>query len=790
MSTKNIFTLNRRNFLGYITLGTLGLLTKDLLYPASARADSNTADKPVNIKERYHIYVPFTIARNGGTQTVMLRSGELCQVDIPAKIQDNHEMNIPGRGENGKDIYVVLHTLYDQKTQIADRIYQEIDSTKFFQASSKAKCKSVYDQVEDGEYIDDLSNLDFLDYVISSSQIDNTIKERYQLASINSRLLGIQQAIESSLAKSQLTEAEKNLIRGTFAYVRAGEPIPNFKALTDLDSIVTSSTLPLEIKQTYSFASATSRGLTVDFIIVKEIKESQQLTDVEKNNYLLTYQELRDGKTVKDTANLKLLNTFISSNANILDNAKAVYSLVNQQNLDNQDALAQQADALQQIAQQFKEQLKDAKNKGSVIVPQATKLLSTLGVETATGVSISSLSGAAATNATLAFLGGGSVAAGGFGMLGGLAVATGGAALIGAAGIISIALVSEMDSEDQKNLGIAIGAGTLTSVATVLAAWTAASALGVSGTLSGAAAITAIISALGGLSVITGGAALVASGAAFVIWSLLQNSKTRDASLLKQLETRSYTYTEAQTTGNLGEFIANSVSAIYKFKEGFSAPNIPLDKLYNALNQRVSIDSDEKVISLIYIPYWFSSDDIVFTERRIASKNNSINYKYLGEFVKKDTKLASLLSDNNQRQELSNLKKVVDILSDSEYSTNVSKIQELANLTSKDKKLAEIVSNETYRNKVYYLKKAVDILSNDKASQNLLKLQEVINIWSNYLELIQFFPSPLVTHLYYNHQYQQELSTLQEVIKMLYNEDDQYNFTNMLREIGKQYSKV
>jgi hypothetical protein len=78
-------------------------------------------------------------------------------------------------------------------------------------------------------------------------------------------------------------------------------------------------------------------------------------------------------------------------------------------------------------------------------------------------------------------------------MLGGLAVVTGGAALIGAAGLLSVALVSEMDGEDFKNLGIAAVTGTLAGAGAVFIAWTGASALGVAGTLSGAAAITSII---------------------------------------------------------------------------------------------------------------------------------------------------------------------------------------------------------------------------------------------------------------------------------------------------------
>lgn len=780
--------LNRRSFLSYVALGTLGLLTKDLLDPASAMADSEGLGKNFSPLEKYHIFVPFTTARNGGTQTFTLRSGEPCQVEIPSKTQDSQEITIKGRGQDNKDITVVLHTLYDRQIRIADQIYQEIDkNTQFVEEASKDKCKSVYEQVEDGKYINDLISLDFLDYVINTSKLDSKIRERYQLASTNSRLLGIEEAIESTLAQSQLNDTEKKLIRGTFAYVRAGEPVPDFKALTDIDSIVVSSALPLEIKQSYSLSSANSRALTVDFILVKQINDSQ-FTAEQKQNYLSIYQQVRDGKTVEDVATLKSLDSFINK-AKIPENAKAVYSIAKKQNLDNQVASGEKADAFVQTTQAFKKQLTDAKDKGAAIVPQATRLLSTLGAETATGISISSLSGAAATNATLAALGGGSVAAGGLGMLGGLAFATGGAALIGAAGLLSIALVSEMDREDQKNLGIAIGTGTVAGTATILAAWTAASALGVTGTLSGAAAITATIAALGGLSFITGGAALVASGTAFVIWSFLKSGKTRDQSILKQLETRSYTYTEDSISGDLGELIQKNVGDKDKSNNIFSAPNIPLDKLSNALSAWISVDPDEKVMALIDTSGFWGKGGVVFTDRRLISTKNSSQYKNLARFVNTETKLYSLLSDDKQKNKLSKLKKVVDILSDEKYATNFSELQELVAITSADQQLTKLVSNED-KNKLSKLKYAVDILSDGKASKNLSKLKDVIDILSNKeYDLASFFPPQLVSQLS-DEQYRNDLSELKEVVDTLSDEADKDKLTQLLREIGLRYSTV
>ena len=792
MTHLNISPLNRRSFLSYVALGTLGLLTKDLLAPASAMADSEGLGKNFSTLENYHIFVPYTIARNGGKETFTLRSGEPCQVAIPSKTQDSQEITLKGRGQDSKDITVVLHTLYDRQIRIADQVYQEVDkNTQFVQEASKAKCKAVYEQIEDGEYIDDVSALDFLDYVISSSKLDSTIKERYQLASNNSRLFGIEQAIEMALTKSKLTEAEKKVIRGTFAYVRAGEPVPDFKALKDIYSFVAASALPLEIKQNYSLAIANSRALTVDFILVKQINYSQ-LNAEQKENYLSTYQQVRDGKEVENTAALKSLDSFIS-NAEIPENAKAVYSIASKQNLDNQVASGEKADDFVQTAQAFIELMfdaKDTKEEGAAIVQEVMRMLSTLGAETATGVSISSLSGAAATNATLAFLGGGSVAAGGLGMLGGLAVLTGGVALFGAAGVLSIALVSEMDSEDQKNLGIAIGTGTIAGAATVLAAWTAASALGVAGTLSGAAAITATISALGGLGLITGGTSLVAGGTAIVILSFLQSGKTRDSSVLHQLETRSYTYTEDIIPGYWGEFfLQKDVSPKHGIKDGFSAPNIPLDKLSNALSKWLSVDSAEKVIALIDTSGLWGSSGVVFTEERLLWTNNSSEYKDLARYFKTETKLASILSDDKHNQDLSRLRKVLDILSDENYATNLSDLRQLVALTSDDEKLGELVSNDKYKNQLSQLRYAVYILLDEKYSKNLSKLKDVVDVLSNEPDLRKFLPPQIVSQLL-DDQYKKDLSHLKKVVDMLSNESDKDNLTKLLRQIGQRYSTV
>ncbi|MCG5057019.1 MAG: hypothetical protein KA714_03165 [Limnoraphis sp. WC205] len=676
MAEPRTLTQSRRHFLGSLALGTLGLMAKDWLYPSRAFAESSPSANNTSTREIYHIFVPYTEARSGGQQIITLRSGETQLISIPAKLQDNDEKMISRVGLEGEDIVVVFHTLYDKITRIDSKIYEEIENTKFIEQSSQEKCKSVYEDIEDSKYISDIEALELLDYMIySSSKLDPQIKQRYEIASKNSRLVGIEEAIASALAESNLTQKEKKTIRGTYEYVRGGEPVPDFKALTDLDTIITNSTLPLTIQQIYSLASVTSRALTVDFILVNSIKESEKLSSVEKQNYLTIYDQVRDGGTISesDVATLKSLDSFIEK-ADIPENAKVVYSLTRKQDFSTEGNLTEELNTFIQDADTLKKQLKAAEARGSAIVPQATRLLTTIGAETATGVTLSSLSGAAATNATLAFLGGGSVAAGGLGMLGGLVVATGGAALIGAAGLVSVALVSQMDSQDLTNLGVAVTTGTLAGAATVFAAWTAASALGVAGTLSGAAAITATMSALGGLSVMTGGAALVASGTAFLIWSFLEGGKKRDGNILHQLETRIYTLTKDPTPASLAAFLQGKVRQKYGLDEGFSAPNIPLDKLSNALSSWLSLNFNEQVIALIDTSVWDDAKaGVAFTDQRIVWKGqlvdtHSIEYPDLAKFFNMD--LAQALSNEDSREHLAQLEELAKILYEDKYDND------------------------------------------------------------------------------------------------------------------------
>lgn len=528
-----------------------------------------------NDRELYHVFVADETANQGGSKQVTFRSGKSYDLMITPNTAEGSKLIIQNSGIQDNDAFVVLHTLFDPALNIDRQITNLINSAQI-KPDSKTRCLEAYDLIKDDRTTSDLAALDLLDFIVSSSNLDREIRQRYTIASQNSRLIAIEKSIEEALTASQLSDDRKELLRGTYQYIRSGEAILDFSAITQLDSIVESSSLPTELKQKYFLASATSSAAEVDILIVKLLSNSPSIQDSDRLKYLAAYTKIRDGEEVADKVTLNSLDETIF-NADIPETCKLVYKLARERFFEQK-----QEDGKEDLITSLKKFKADAelvKKKASTIIPTTTKIASSFGIKAGTGAAISGLSGSAATNATLAALGGGSVAAGGLGMLGGLAVATGGAALIGAAALVSIAGVSQMDAKDRMNLGIAAVAGTLTSAAAVGTAWAAVSAFGVASTgtaistLSGAAAYSTIIAALGGVTAITGGAAAIAFGAGFAAWKLLKENSDKNR-ILQALEARLYSDRDvslaasessfwesiAKTATNLGESIGNTAS--------------------------------------------------------------------------------------------------------------------------------------------------------------------------------------------------------------------------------------
>lgn len=497
-------------------------------------------NKQLQQDELHHIFVPYQTASLGGTQKVTLRSGKSYEVKILANSVESAKLCLKRCGLQGNDVVLVLHTLFDKTLDIEKSIDYLITSVDI-KPESKKRCKKVYQIIQNAKYIEDLASLDLLDFMVSSSKTDSSVCQRYNIASQSSRLIKIEQCIEDALAASNLDETEQQSIRGTYQCIRAGEGITDFGVLNKLDFIILNSSLPDTLKQLYFQYSVTSRAITADLFIVNLINNCLTISSsIYKSELLAAYTTLRDGKQVYDKVTLKSLDSLIL-NSDIPDDCKVIYKLLREPVTNQKGKPAGDNDTIAAV-----KKVAESVKKASGFVPSATKVATTIGAKAGTGAAFGTFFGGAATNATLACLGGGSVAAGGLGMLGGLAVATGGAALIGAAALVSVASVAQMDSEDKKNLGIAAGVGMATSAAAVGTAWAALSAFGVASTgtaistLSGAAAYSATMAALGGVGVMTGGAALVAFGVGFTAWKFLQGNKNDPKQILKQLEAKLY----------------------------------------------------------------------------------------------------------------------------------------------------------------------------------------------------------------------------------------------------------
>ncbi|MGD1700786.1 twin-arginine translocation signal domain-containing protein [Dapis sp. BLCC M229] len=325
MSDGNISQLNRRGFMKLSAAGVVSLAAMELLPEATKSASADTVNS--NFEEKYQIFVPVENARWGGSQSVTLRSGYTIKVKIPRRLKENSKLTVKGVGLKGNDVTLICHTLYDPNGTTGDSIYGEINQANFIKKElTKDRCNAIYQSLENGKFVRDLVALDLLDYVMESAKLDEDISQRYSIASNNSRLKGIEEAIVDTLAKSKLNKGKKKCIKGTYQYVRAGEPVPDFAALTDLNAIVAGSNLPEQLKQVYLTASAKSKAVTVDFIIVELIKE--KLSGQKEDDYLSVWEKVRNGEKISDgeEKTLEFLDGFIE-NSDISETSKTLYLL-------------------------------------------------------------------------------------------------------------------------------------------------------------------------------------------------------------------------------------------------------------------------------------------------------------------------------------------------------------------------------------------------------------------------------------------------------------------------------
>lgn len=630
---KQSFKFGRRRFNQLITLTTVSILASEIAFPAIAYADDTASSKPVTYQERYHIFIGDRLAQEGGKQAVTLKSGVVETISIPKLSKEDTQILLKNAALDGSDAVVILHTLYDPQIDIDGVVEQAIVSVPLLKAT-RDRCRDVYHQVKRGDRIRDPQALDVLDTIVSgSSKIrkaknGDLIQQRYKLASQNSRLVELQTYIEAAVDRSEISPEQKQRLKGIYQYVRAGEALPSTEdsdTLTEIDAIVQGSTLPVPLRQRYAVASAQTRAFTVDEAI-QNLIHTDYPTEQEAEPYLETYNQVRLGKDVKDQVILASLDLLIG-NSNLPPQGKAIYKLARNRFFEQNR---------QDVEKGLKDYLKvgkQAAEDAAGIVPTMTGIFTAGGVTAGTGTAISSLTGAAATNATLAALGGGSVAAGGLGMLGGLVVVTGGAALVGAAALVSVSVVVGMSPTELHKLGVAATAGTLASATVMGSAWAIASTFLIAGNLTGAAAISATIAALGGVSVMTGGAALIAFGVSLGVWQFLKNDNAVLEATLRQIEPTLYIIAEGEQKNypmlpTLEKYLAPFAN---ETNETYVALDVPIDKLSNVLSNYASLGRDEKVLAIVDTSLWNSGKSgITFTDRGIwwrdIGTQNSMEY--------------------------------------------------------------------------------------------------------------------------------------------------------------------
>ncbi|MDC0832092.1 hypothetical protein POG22_03590 [Geitlerinema sp. CS-897] len=438
-----------------------------------------------NTVELYNVFVPYSIAQNGGSIQVILKSGHSIDAQVPKNAQNGTQLKLKKHEFNGRTILLVLHILQAEKFNIDDKIHKIINNA-LIQLNTKRRCREVYFNLKEGQSVSDWDALNILDVMVESSRSKELTKNRYQIASENSRICAIQDCIDMALEASNLNEIDRKVLQAVFQFLKSGEPIYEFERLNQLDVIVRSSTLHQSLKELYAVTSTKSKALAVDSAILGLLYSACNSQDILERVKIL-YSQIREGNResnpikIKDLKALEILDAIVFQ-SDLPTEYKVIYLVTriratqsgDKEEIENIESSVDASEAV--------DKLREAVERASKIGSTTTTVMSSVGVKAGTGVTIASLQGAAATNATLAALGGGSVAAGGLGMLGGLTVATGGAALMGAAAFVSIAAMSNMDSRDKVNLGIAAVGGTLTSAATVGTAWTLVSTFGVAGT--------------------------------------------------------------------------------------------------------------------------------------------------------------------------------------------------------------------------------------------------------------------------------------------------------------------
>ncbi|MGC9524825.1 MAG: hypothetical protein ACP5D7_04725 [Limnospira sp.] len=305
------------------------------IYPETDEEIPTNAVQDWSTDELYHIFLPSHLASFGGNQTVTVMAGKKYEVKIPPHCTEGTNLRLKGCGLQGKDAFLILHTLVTPSYNI-DRKINSLVVQSPIHDRSKIRCLEAYNRLNSGLAADDPAALNLLDSLVFSSPLYSEIGQRYTIATYNSRLAAIENCLESTLAVSELDPAEQRALRVTYQYLRAGEVIPSFENLTGLDAIVLTSSLHLILKRYYLRTSAIAWVMAVDATIINSIYTSPTIAEENRQGFLSAYDRRRRGRDISDRGLLEAFETWIVR-AELPEVCRSIYQLLRERPFESDD---------------------------------------------------------------------------------------------------------------------------------------------------------------------------------------------------------------------------------------------------------------------------------------------------------------------------------------------------------------------------------------------------------------------------------------------------------------------
>ncbi len=491
------------------------------VYSESEESPESTQLHDWGLDELYHIFVRSQTASYGGTQMVTLKTGKSYNVKIPTAPTEGSTLRLKGCGLQGQDAFLVLHTLLNSVFNIDRKVNSLVVQSPIYD-QTKVRCLEAYNRVIGSVAIEDIDALNLLDYLIFSSKLYSEIGQRYTIASQNSRLLKLEDCLQSSLSGSQLDNEDQKRIRSTYQYLRSGEAVPNLQVLEQLDAILLYSNLKPEFKKYYLRASAGSRVMTLDWIMVNEIDVNQQINQPDRPRFLAVYQQLRSDQEVVDLRTLEAFDAWVEQ-GDLPWRCKVFYKLVRQEKFQLDDEFE-----LDDFSKSFK------------IIETVTQAVrsSKNGNRDSYLVNLMEIKPGMLTETAYH-----SVSRGGLGLLSGMAIIKNSKTFIEVAAKMAIARLSERTNAEKIKLGIFPLPDTATVNTTLGGNWQAVSPLGTQeqgiSQLSGEAAYRAILMEIEGVMGLNQDNDESSVNLGLNVWKMLRGNSDRQRTL-EQLERQLY----------------------------------------------------------------------------------------------------------------------------------------------------------------------------------------------------------------------------------------------------------